>query len=167
MLHKVHLYLSVVENSTNIFSGSLAGYGNAQYTVGEPHTRTGVFNGTLPDNRSVLKFTISSASVTSVGYLDYFEITYEKDLRPVENKLIFFSKDSTAIVEYYLSGFPSSEINVFDVTDFSNIQMVDPKPGWPSGGDFRFQVSENADSIRKYIAVGNGSYLTPSNPYIR
>lgn len=156
--------LSVAENSTNVFSGSLAGYGTAQYTVGEPHTKTGVFNGTLPDSRSVLKFTISSASVTSVGYLDYFEITYEKDLRPVENKLIFFSKDSTAIVEYYLSGFPSSEINVFDVTDFLNIRMVDPKPGWPSGGDFRFQVSENADSIRKYIAVGNGSYLTPSNP---
>ena len=111
-----------------------------------------------------MKFAISSSSVTSVGYLDYFEISYEKDLKPVENKLIFFSKDSSAVVEYYLNGFPSSEINVFDVTDFANIQIVDPKPGWPSGGDFRFQVSENADSIRKYIAVGNGSYLTPSNP---
>ncbi len=92
---------------------------------------------------------LSSTSVTSVGYLDYFEITYEKDLRPVENRLIFFSKDSSAIVEYYLNGFPSSEINVFDVTDFANIQIVDPKPGFPSGGDFRFQVSENADSTKK------------------
>ncbi|MDH3268448.1 MAG: type IX secretion system sortase PorU, partial [Ignavibacteria bacterium] len=156
--------LTVAENSANIFSGSLAGYGNASYTVGEPHIRTAVFNGTLPDDRSVLKFTLSSSSVTSVGYLDYFEITYEKDLKPVENKLIFFSKDSSAIVEYYLNGFPSSDINVFDVTDFANIQIVDPKPGWPSGGDFRFQVSENSDSTKKYIAVGNGSYLTPSNP---
>jgi hypothetical protein len=156
--------LSVAENSTNIFSGSLAGYSGELYTVGKPYNRTGVFNGALPDNRSVLKFTLSSTSVTSVGYLDYFEITYEKDLKPVENKLIFFSKDSSAIVEYYLNGFPSSEIRVFDVTDFANIQIVDPKSGWPSGGDFRFQASENADSLRKYVAVGNGSYLTPSNP---
>ncbi|HEY6438025.1 MAG TPA: type IX secretion system sortase PorU, partial [Ignavibacteriaceae bacterium] len=156
--------LSVAENSTNIFSSSLVGYGNTDYKIGEAHIRTGVFNGTVPDNRSALKFTISSTSVNSVGYLDYFEIAYEKDLIPVENKLIFFSKDSSAIVEYYLTGFASSDIKVYDVTDFANIQIVDPKPGWPSGGDFRFQISENADSIRKYLAVGNGSYLTPSNP---
>jgi hypothetical protein len=156
--------LSVAENSTNIFSGSLTGYGSTAYRIGEAHIRTGVFNGALTDNRSVLKFTVSATSVNSVGYLDYFEIAYEKELKPVGNKLLFFSKDTSAIVEYYLSSFPSSEITVFDVTEYANLMIVDPKPGWPSGGDFRFQVYENADSLRKYIAVGSSNYLTPSNP---
>ncbi|MCU0364340.1 MAG: type IX secretion system sortase PorU [Ignavibacteriaceae bacterium] len=156
--------LTVMENSVNIFSGSLAGYGNADYTVGEGHIRNTVYNDNLPDSRSVLKFTLSSSSVNSIGYLDYFQISFEKELKPVENKIIFFSKDSSALVEYYLSGFPSSEIKVFDVTDYSNIFLVNPKPGFPSGGDYRFQVSENADSIRKYIAVGNENFLIPSNP---
>ena len=164
MLLKVLLHLALAENNTNIFSKSLAGYGNASYTVGVAHLETAIFNGTLPDNRSVLKFTVSSSSVTSVGYLDYFEISYEKELKPVENNIIFFSKDSSAIVEYYLSAFPSSEIKVFDVTDHSNILFINPKPGFPSGGDYRFQISENADSIRKYIAVGNESFLIPTNP---
>ena len=155
--------LTLAENSSTIFSNSLPGY-STSYTVGNAHIRDAVFNGTLPENRSVLKFTLSSLSVNSVGYLDYFEISYEKELKPVENKIIFFSKDSSALVEYYLSGFPSSEIKVFDVTDYSNILFVSPKPGFPSGGDYRFQVSENADSIRKYIAVGNGSFLIPTNP---
>jgi hypothetical protein len=155
--------LSLEENSNTIFSNSLAGY-SSSYTVGIAHIRNAVFNGTLPDNRSVLKFTLNSSSVTAVGYLDYFEISYEKELKPVDNNIIFFSKDSSAIVEYYLSGFPSSEIKVFDVTDHSNILLVNPKPGWPSGGDYRFQFVENADSIRKYIAVGNESFLIPSNP---
>ena len=53
---------------------------------------------------------------------------------------------------------------MFDVSDFANIQIVDPKPGWPSGGDCRFQVSETASQIRKYISVGNNQYLTPINP---
>ena len=158
--------LTVMENSANILSGSILGYGNAAYTVGVDSTKYAVFNGILPDNRSVLKFALSNPSVSTVGYLDYFEISYEKELKPVENKIIFFSKDSSALVEYYLSGFPSSEIKVFDVTDHSNILLVNPKAGFPSGGDFRFQISENADSIRKYIAVGNDSYLIPSNPSI-
>ena len=155
--------LSVAENSTTIFSGLLSGYNGTDYKIGEAHERTGSFNGELPENRSVLKFTITPSSVTSVGYLDYFEITYEKELKPSENKLILFSKDSSAVVEYYLNSFTSSDIIVYDVTDFSNVQIINPKPGFPSGGDFRFQVSENADSIRKYVAVGNGSYLSPSN----
>jgi hypothetical protein len=155
--------LTLEENSSNIFSGTLQGY-STSYTVGVSHVRDIVFNGSLPDNRSVLKFTLNSSSVTSVGYLDYFEISYEKELKPVENKIIFFSKDSSALVEYYLSGFPSSEIKVFDVTDHSNILLVNPKPGWPSGGDYRFQFTENGDSIRKYIAVGNESFLIPANP---
>lgn len=155
--------LTLEENSNNIFSGNLPGY-TTGYTVGIAHVRNATFNGQLPDNRSVLRFTLNSSSVTSIGYLDYFEITYEKELKPVNNNLIFFSKDSTAVVEYYLSGFPSSNIKLFDVTDFSNVAEVSPKPGFPSGGDFRFQVAENADAIRKYIAVGNDNYLDPVNP---
>jgi len=155
--------LTLAENSSTIFSNSLPGY-SSSYTVGIAHIRDAVFNGTLPDDRSVLKFTLSSSSVTSVGYLDYFEISYEKELKPVENKIIFFSKDSSALVEYYLSSFLSSEIKVFDVTDFSNILLINPKPGFPSGGDYRFQFTENGDSIKKYIAVGNESFLIPTNP---
>ncbi|NWG29499.1 MAG: type IX secretion system sortase PorU [Ignavibacteriaceae bacterium] len=157
--------LAIAENSSNLYSATLPGY-STSYTVGVAYNINAAFNGPLPDDRSVLKFTLSSSSVSSVGYLDYFEMEYERELKPVENKIIFFSKDSSAIVEYYLSGFPSSEIKVFDVTDYSNIYLVNPKPGFPSGGDFRFQVAENADSIRKYIAVGNDSYLIPSNPSI-
>lgn len=156
--------ITLAENNINILSKSLAGYGNASYTVGVAHIENAVLNDVLPDNRSVLKFTLDASSITSVGYLDYSEISYEKELKPIENKIIFFSKDSSAIVEYYLRGFPSSEIKVFDVTDYSNILLVNPKPGWPSGGDYRFQFAENADSLKKYIAVGNESYLFPSNP---
>jgi hypothetical protein len=155
--------LSLQENSVNIYSNILPGY-TTSYTVGVDYLFNAVYNGSLPDDRSVLKFNLSSSSVSSVGYLDYFEISYEKELKPVENRLVFFSKDTTTIVEYYLSGFPSSEIKVFDITDHSNIHLINPKPGWPSGGDYRFQVSESADSIRKYIAVGNESFLTPINP---
>jgi len=42
--------------------------------------------------------------------------------------------------------------------------MMIPETGWPSGGDYKFQVVENADTLRKYIAIGNSTYMTPVNP---
>ena len=156
--------LTVSENNTNIFSGSLPGYSGTRYRIGYLYERTASFNGVLPDNRSVLKFSLSNLSSTSVGYINFFEASYERELKPVNNKLIFFSKDSSAIVEYYLQGFPSSDITVYDVTDFSNMIKIEPKSGFPSAGDFRFQASEFADSLKKYIAVANGNYQSPTNP---
>ena len=156
--------LSLAENSTNIFTQSIPGLSGTSYTYGIARTGTAIFNGTLPDNRSALNFSISSISGTLLGYLDYFEISYEKELKPVDNAITFFSKDSSALVEYYLSGFQSSNIKVFDVSNPYNLKLITPKPGWPSGGDYRFQIVENADSIKKYIAIGNDTYLTPINP---
>ncbi|MEJ2103878.1 MAG: C25 family cysteine peptidase, partial [Ignavibacteriaceae bacterium] len=156
--------LSVSENSSNIFTQVLAGFGNASYTFGVDYTRNATYNGALSENRSTLNFSISSNSVNNIGYLDYFEITYEKQLQQFDNKILFFSKDSTAIVEYYLNGFMSSDINVFDVSDPYNVKMISPENGWPSGGDYKFQIIENADTLRKYLAIGNSTYLNPVNP---
>jgi hypothetical protein len=156
--------LTLAENSTNILSKTIQGLSGTSYTYGIDSNGSAIYNGTLPDNRSALNFSISPVLATSIAYLDYFEISYEKELKPVANNITFFSKDSSAVVEYYLSGFPSSDIKVFDVSDPSNVNLITPKPGWPSGGDYRFQFAQNADSIKKYIAVGNGNYLTPVNP---
>lgn len=155
--------LNIFENSTNVYAGSLTGYGGTSYRVGQAHIGSGIYNGVLQDNLSVLNFSLSMLSSNSVGYLDYFEIRFERELKPIDNKIIFFSKDSSAIVEYSLSGFPSNDINVYDISDFSNIQKIGPKTGWPSSGEFKFLVSENKDSLKKYIAIGNGNYLIPAN----
>jgi hypothetical protein len=155
--------LNLSENTTSIFNKSLTGYNNASYTFGVAHTETAEFNGTLPDNRSVLKFNFNATSVTSVGYLDYFEISYEKELKSFDNKILFFSKDTTAIIEYYLYGFPSTNIKVFDITESDNVKFITDHV-LLSGGDCRFRVSEEKDTVRKYFAVGNDIFLTPINP---
>jgi hypothetical protein len=158
--------LKVYENSVNqeIYSQVLTGYGANQYSAGISYNGTATFSGSLPENRSALKFEIGNTSGTSVGYLDYFEIYFEKNLIPISNYLMFFSKDTSAIIEYQLSNFPTTNIKVFDVTDYSNIKLVTPKPGWPSGGNFYFQFQENTGSVSKYIAIGNDEFKTPVNP---
>lgn len=156
------LPISVYENNSLIYNGSMQGYGNQQYWVGYPDTFQTSFNNAITDDRSVLKIEISPSSVTQTAYLDYFEITFTKQLKPVDNKIIFLSPDSGGIVEYYLSGFPSSNIKVYDVSDYSDVKLI-TNFIMISGGDCRFRMLETAGTIRKYIAIGNDQLLPPVN----
>jgi hypothetical protein len=157
------LTLQLAENNTTIFSQILNGYGSARYVRGRVHERDAVFASNLPDNRSALKFSIIPTSVTTTGYLAYFEISYVKDLRAFDDKLLFFSYDTTAIIEYYLHDFSSTNIKVFDVTDYANVKLITNHIQL-SGGDCRFQIAENAGKISRYLTIGNNNYSTPVNP---
>lgn len=157
------IQLEIQETNNTIFSSTLLGYGNSTYTVGEAHIRNLTYSGALADDRSVLKFNFTPSQITSMGYLDFFEIKYSRELKPSDDLLIFYSKDSTAVIEYRLSGFPSTNIKVFDVSDPFNVKHI-TNHTMLSGGECRFQVSESASYRSKYVAIGNDNYKTPSNP---
>ena len=157
-----YLPIKFYENNNLILNGSLQGTGSQEYWVGFPSVYNTIFNSTLPDNRSVIRIEVNPASVEQIAYLDYIEIEFTSQLKPVNNKLIFFSPDSNSIVEYYLSGFPSTNIKVFDVSDYSNVKLI-TNHILLSGGDCRFRIAESSDSIKKYIAIGNDQYLAPTN----
>ena len=157
------LTLRLNESNTSIFSRILSGYGSLDYVVGTAYSFSAVYQGDLPDNRSVLNFNIVPTSVSTVGYLDYFEITYRKDLKASDDKLLFFSDDTSAVIEYYIHGFTSTNIEVYDVTDYSNIELV-TNHVLLSGGDCRFQVLESKGNGSKYFALSSSNYLTPENP---
>mgnify|MGYP000157993266 CR=1 FL=1 len=155
--------LEVDENSTTIFNQTLYGYGRQNYVAGIMYSRNISYSGNLPDNRSVLKFSITPSSVASIGYIDYFNISYTRTLNAVNDNLSFFSADTSDIIQYDLSGFSSSNIQVFNVTDYANVKLIN-NPVMLSGGEYRFQAVERDGHESKYIAVGNGNYKTPVNP---
>src|SRR5690606_29166112 len=73
----------VSENGTQLRLVSIFGLGD--YDAGRDAVQTGFISGPLPENRSLLKFDIVQPSISSVGYIDYFEIRYDKALKPVDN----------------------------------------------------------------------------------
>ncbi len=161
---KSGLTLKATENNKSLLSQYLNGYGNADYTVGKLHDNiTTTLIGELQEDRSVLKLSIEPSEVNSVGYLDYFEISYVKDLKAFDNKILFFSKDTTAVIEYSLHDFPSTDISVYDVSDPANVKLI-TNPVLLSGGDCKFQIAETEGSVSKYIGLSNKNFLTPVNP---
>lgn len=158
--------LAVEEHSTTVYSGFLLGRRNqswSEYSNGYLNTFSGSYTGALPENRSLLKITYNAAQAVSKGYLDYFEIYYTRNLDAANNELIFYSPDTTAVIEYPLSGFSSSDIYVFDVTDFSSVKKITNPSVW-SGSEFKFKASELSGNISKYIALEKSAILTPANP---
>lgn len=151
------------ENGTQLFSQSFSGYGSSQYSSGIAHVKSAAFSGALPDARSVLKLKFTPTANTSVGYLDYFEIKYDKELKAYDDNLIFFSNDTSSTIEYDLSGFTSTNIRVFDVSDPSEVKII-TNPIMQSGSEFRFQSTEVSGNVSKYFAVGSDKFKTPVNP---
>lgn len=155
--------LQLSENNAQIFTAYLGGYGDSDYYKGTVYSYTASFSGTLPENRSLLKFTMTPGTKTSTGYLDYFEIYYDRNLAAAGDNLTFFSKDTSAVIEYHLSGFTSSNIMVFNITDYANVKLM-TGPVVLSGGNYYFQANETSGNVSKYFAEGNDNFKTPVSP---
>ena len=150
---------TVQESGVQIYSSTL--FGNSDFIYGVADSGSAVYNGSFADERSTLKFSINTSSSGAKVLLDYFEITYNKFLRAVSDNLLFFSKDTSAAVDYTLSNFSNSLIQTFDITDFANVKVVSGAS--ISGGQFEFQTNELKGKISKYYALTPAAYLTPLN----
>jgi hypothetical protein len=161
-----NIELKLDENGNTIYDSSIPGINtdpNPDYSYGVPIQAAASFTGNIPNNGSLLKFTFNASSAASKGYINWFEIYYNKALAPSNDNLIFFSKDTSAKIEYDLNSFSNSNIRVYDITDYSNVKIIS-NPLLLSASQFNFIASENQGFVSKYLAVGNDNFMTPVNP---
>jgi hypothetical protein len=156
------LTLKINENGNSILQQNLAGY-TGRYEVGREYLLTTSFNDELLDNRSTLNFSITPNSVSTTGYLDYLTIRYDKELKAFSDNLSIFSNPAGGIIEYSLNGFTSSNIKVFDITDYADVKVV-ANFLMLSGGECKFQFEDSAAHRSKYWAIGSDAFKTPINP---
>lgn len=149
----------IEESGSQIYSSNISGI--VDYIFGIEDVNKAVYSGSLSQERSNLKFSISSSALDALVYIDYFEIEYRKSLSAVSDNLLFFSKDTTANIDYTLSNFSNSNIQVFDVTDYASIKSIGSAT--ISGGQFRFQAGEVKNKVSKYLAVNQSAFKVPIN----
>ncbi len=157
----VSVPFKVEENGTTLYTRNLSAHGD--YSYGTIDSSNFQYTGTLQENRSLLKFTYSPPDFASTGYLNFYEVSYKRDLKYSAEKLIFYSDKINGIIEYQLSNFGSTNIRVFDISDFSNVKEIN-SPIKQSGGDYWFQANETSSKISKYIACLESDIKTPVNP---
>lgn len=100
----------------------------------------------------------NSSSVS--GYYDWVEIFYRRSFSSVENNSFHFtSLDSSGVAEYDISSINTSSVKVFDVTDFSNVKIINPISF--SGGIVKFQQQSVSQNPREYYVIGGKNFSTP------
>ncbi len=153
--------LTIDENSTRIFSRLISGPSSdyIEYRYGQATRSFATFKGTLPENRSVLKFTFTPATISDKGHLDYFEIEYHKNLTATDNELLFFSNPIDGNIKFNGNNFSGSDFKVINVSDFANPKIVNVEI---SGGSFSFTSIENSEFSSKYLAVHSAKYKKPN-----
>jgi hypothetical protein len=152
--------LQVSENGNQILSRSL--FRISSYRDGRQNIFDADYSGSLPGNLSSLKFVFNSPSPVVSGYLDYFEIQYQAYMRANSDILTFFAEDTTASIEYTISDFTNSAINIYDVTDYSDVKVITGAA--ISGGQAIFKANEIEGTPGKYLACTSAQMKTPSNP---
>jgi hypothetical protein len=152
--------LKIDESGTQVYNTQLYAI-DPHYDFGNEDIADFKFKGNLTDERSILKFSIVPPTSSTKVYLDYFELYYSKYLRSSSDNFLFFSKDTTATIEYTVTNFSSSNIQVFNVTDFANVKLISNAS--VSGGQIRFQSSESVNKVNRYFALTSSVYKVPSN----
>ncbi len=159
-------YFSVYENATGTELGTIPGgtvnYGDDEGYYAYPRDpRTFVGSGNLPNQTSVLKIIFSSASSSAFAWVDWYEIMYKRLFQSVNDVLDFYAPDTNASVYYSIRGFSSDSISVFDLTDFSNVAMMQPESA--NNGTVSFGIQAASGMRKQYLAVGASGYLKVDN----
>ncbi len=120
--------------------------------------------GSLPEDRSVLKFMFGLRSSGAKGWIDWFQILYRRRFEAVNDRLFFISPDTTAVVEYNLSRFSSRGVHAFDVSDHQNVKRITGLEFHPADASVvRFRLPQSEGSIRELAVVGANGFREPRN----
>jgi Peptidase family C25/Propeptide_C25/FlgD Ig-like domain len=156
--------LKIDENGTEIFSRSISGSSSSyqEYRYGALTRNLANYSNTLPDKRSVLKFTYNPTSISDKGHLDFLEIEYKQDLKTQSTNLpiVFFSEEVDGLVKFEGSPFSNSSFKVYNISDFANPKIINLVP---NGGGFSFSSSESSDFSSKYLAIHDDDVKVPQS----
>ncbi len=155
--------LQLSESDSVFYSRVISGYGSSGYSYGIADISTVSILKNLAEDRSQLKFTFNATSASTVGYLDYYEIAFDRSLKAINDQLMIFTpvSESSKVYEYNTSDFSNTDIKFFDVSDHANVKRIVSYEA-PSGGSFSFRRSVAAGKAAKIIGICNTKYLTPA-----
>ncbi len=158
--------LKVYESNNLLKTLSLGGLGvgnldNPQGNRGLSYIYDASFVGSLTNEQSVLKFVYEPTGSTSICYTNYFETYYSKYLKGTTGELLFYCDQKNGTTEYQLTNFPSSDIRIFNISDYANVSIISTDQ--ISGGDCTFRVLQTDSVATKYLAVTSSHYKEPKN----
>lgn len=146
-------------NGNLVKSETINGYGTNEYSAGVRKLNHFTFytNSEISTQPFLLNFEANSTSET--GGLDFFEVTYYSKLVATDNYLSVFGESISGDIKYTVSNFTTTAIEVFDITNFSDVKKIIPLSN--SGGEVVFVKNQTSSAPAKFILLNSSKYKTP------
>jgi hypothetical protein len=97
-------------------------------------------------------------------YFAWLSLAYERQLKARGNRLGFDSPDTTGTVSFFVTGFDTGNLSVFDVSDRFAVRRLTGLDVGPDGGSYRVQFSTSFSGGRTHFwaASDDGMMQVPS-----
>ncbi|MCI0495716.1 type IX secretion system sortase PorU, partial [candidate division KSB1 bacterium] len=145
--HRFRLYINDIVMSLEPVFYSSSGR-SLSYVTRQFHTA--ISNG-MKQGYNNVTIEYQPASGEGLAYLDWIELSYQRRLEARDDQLIFNGSDSASVCQYFLSSFSSTDILVFNISDFSNVTRLEISQ--IGGGLISFNDSTASDKPSQYFAV--------------
>lgn len=156
--HLQKSYFTLYEHNQFIGSVDIASTFIGSYS--DPQAKFAQLKASLFPNftepRSELKFKFTSNNPSGIGYLDWYEIFYSRNLIAQNDIFDFHTHDTNTVLKYRIEGFSSNDIQVFDVTDFENVNLITTSD--IVGNAITFLIQGIAGAPREIFVVGKNGY---------
>jgi hypothetical protein len=111
------------------------------------------------DGQSLLTLAYSSLSSAGTGYLDWYELFYDRQTVAQGDRFGFSMPDTSAVVAYAVTGFSGTGVRAFDVSRHDSVVLL--------ATDHRsdtclFSVAGAPGARRRILLAGPSGYLSPA-----
>ncbi|MBL7135840.1 MAG: type IX secretion system sortase PorU [Candidatus Marinimicrobia bacterium] len=119
------------------------------------------FSQTLTSGLNIFRIDYTSSLSSAQAYLDYIECNYQKELKPANKSMDFWGPNSSGMMEYRLSDIEYNNPIVFDITDWSNVNIQSTESFGSDG--LKFLANNNVTSRSHYYITSPNKYKSPVN----
>ncbi len=131
----------------------------SQYLTIQLHQFRSPILADLQDGYNRLTINYQPEADYSSAYLDWIELAFYRQLMLQHSPLLFYSPDSSGVYRYRLQIASAAEVQIFDISEISNIARLETHPA--EGNFIEFVDSVTAVRPKKYLAVMPGFWKSP------
>ncbi len=118
-------------------------------------------SGVLLNGQNTLTVQYNPSSDISIAYVDWVEVEYDRELRAVDDQIIFHQPVQDGPHRYRLTGFSRDDITILDITEPDTVhEIIDTRI---SNGTVEFADTGTVDAPRRYIAFTPGAFRAVSS----
>lgn len=140
-------------------SGPPATYSTPYVRMVSVPVEPSIIGSLLQNSQSQLRFSYNSNTGSGIGYIDWAEVFYGRQLVADGNVFNFHSHDTTAVSSYTVGSFTQSPVWVFDVTKFDSVlRITNPIV---NGEQCTFQAQLAQGTLREFYMIGDNAFKVP------